>query len=71
MVVVHPEAMDDDEVHEFQAKNHPLWHEIEMSHPLIKIWIVPSKEAGVAYIVVKHYHVISDGTSMMQLLSLM
>ena len=29
MVVVHTEAMDDDEVHEFQAKLHPLWDEIE------------------------------------------
>ena len=71
MVELHTEAMDDDEVHAFQARNHPLWHEIENGRPLVKIWIVPSREPKVAYIVLKFYHQISDGTSMLQVLSLM
>ena len=65
MVELHTDMIDDNEVHEFQARNHPLWHEIEQGQPLIKIWIVPSKEPNAAYIVIKHYHQISDGTSML------
>ena len=63
--------MDDDEVHQFQAKQHPLFDELEQGLPLMKIWIVPGKDKDVAYIVTKHYHQLSDGMSLIQMFSLM
>ena len=63
--------MDDDEVHEFQAKQHSIFDEIEKGLPLFKIWLVPSKDKNMIYIVSKHYHSISDGLSLLQMFSLM
>ena len=53
---LHTEKLDDDEVHEFLSKCLLQWHECEQGQPLIKIWIVPGKDEGTAYIGIKSYH---------------
>ena len=71
LVRIHLDPLDDDEVHEFQAKEHSNYSEFENGLPVFSMWIVPSKEEGMAYIVVKSLHQLSDGISLLQMFSLM
>lgn len=71
MVEVHSDKMDDDDVHSFLGKHLLLWDEIHKGKLLFKCWVVPGKDPKSAYLAIKHFHQISDGTSMMQMLSLM
>ena len=81
VVEVVGEKLDEKEVQSFVAKKLETYKEITDELPALKIWLIPAKGNGEGeqdlkgtselFIVAKFYHFITDGSSILQMFSLM
>ena len=73
LVTVHPESLNEEEIRKFIASEHENLTEIEESRVPFKIWLIPGHKEQeplvegerILYMVIKHYHFLADGLSIL------